>query len=59
MPSPNAPRPTRRTWAYAATAVLVLALNQGWAAADVIKLATAVLVLIALIIAAGHGSSGE
>ncbi|MEU9705819.1 hypothetical protein [Streptomyces sp. NPDC047981] len=54
MPAPN---PSRRTWAAAFTAVLVLALNQGWPAADVIKLATAVLVLIALV--AGAGSKNE
>ncbi|MEV7376467.1 hypothetical protein AB0O51_36980 [Streptomyces sp. NPDC090301] len=55
MPSPNLPRPSRRTWAAAFTAVLVLALNQGWPAADVIKLATAVLVLIALVVGVGSG----
>ncbi|WP_158076964.1 hypothetical protein [Streptomyces sp. CB02009] len=56
MPSPNAPRPSRRTWAAAFAAVLVLALNQGWPAADVIKLATGILVLIALVIGAGSNT---
>ncbi|MEU9700635.1 hypothetical protein [Streptomyces sp. NPDC047981] len=56
MPSPNHPRPSRRTWAAAFTTVLVLALNQGWPAADVIKLATGVLVLIALVVGVGSNS---
>ncbi|MFB6842657.1 hypothetical protein [Streptomyces sp. NPDC056361] len=56
MPTPNVPRPPRRTWAYAATTILVLALNQGWAATDVIKLAAVVLVLIALVVGAGQDS---
>ncbi|MGA5198249.1 hypothetical protein [Streptomyces exfoliatus] len=57
MPAPNSPRPTRRTWPYAFTAVIVLALNQGWAAEDIIKLAAVVLVLIAVVV--GAGSHGE
>ncbi|MFF8513381.1 hypothetical protein ACF064_35575 [Streptomyces sp. NPDC015492] len=56
MSAPSVPPPSRRTWAAAFTAVLVLALNQGWAAADVIRLAAAVLVLIALIAGAGPNS---
>ncbi|WP_432129534.1 hypothetical protein [Streptomyces sp. bgisy082] len=54
MPAPHLPR---RTWAAAFTAVLVLALNQGWPAQDIIKLASALLVLIALVI--GVGSHNE
>ncbi|MCX5231412.1 hypothetical protein ABZY16_05460 [Streptomyces sp. NPDC006553] len=57
MPSPNLPRPSRRTWAAAFTAVLVLALNQGRPAADVIEFARGVLVLIALVV--GVGSNNE
>ncbi|MFE7586429.1 hypothetical protein ACFU5Y_33235 [Streptomyces gardneri] len=57
MPTPNSPRPTRRTWAAGFTAVLVLAMNQGWAAEDIIKLAAVVLVLIAVVI--GVGTNGE
>ncbi|MFJ5879208.1 hypothetical protein [Streptomyces sp. S1] len=57
MPTPNPTRPSRRTWAAAFTAVLVLALNQGWPAEDVIKFASAVLVLIAVVV--GVGSNGE
>ncbi|MFE5300674.1 hypothetical protein [Streptomyces sp. NPDC056632] len=50
-----ATNPPRRTWAAAFTAVLVLALNQGWAAADIIKLATAVLILIAVVVCVSPG----
>ncbi|MCB8908434.1 MULTISPECIES: hypothetical protein [unclassified Streptomyces] len=53
MPAPNSPR--RKTWPYAVTAVLVYALNEGWSAADVIKLAAVLLVLVALVIQAGPG----
>ena len=56
-PARTFPAPSRRTWAAAFTAVLVLALNQGRPAADVIELATGVLVLIALVV--GVGSNNE
>ncbi|KOU58180.1 hypothetical protein ADK55_12175 [Streptomyces sp. WM4235] len=39
----------------AGTAVLVLALNEGWAARDVQRLATILLVLVALICVLGEG----
>ncbi|MFF8513383.1 hypothetical protein ACF064_35585 [Streptomyces sp. NPDC015492] len=53
MPAPESPR--RKTWPYAVTAVLVYALNEGWSAADVIKLAAVLLVLVALVVQAGSG----
>ncbi|MFB7031320.1 MULTISPECIES: hypothetical protein [unclassified Streptomyces] len=57
MPVPRPPKPTRKTWPYAVVAVLVLAVNAGWPAADVIKLATVLLVLIALVVRAGPDDS--
>ncbi|MCY0917448.1 hypothetical protein ACFWHQ_40115 [Streptomyces sp. NPDC060334] len=51
----NFARPPRRSWPYAVTAVLVLALNEGWAARDVQRLATILLVLVALICVLGEG----
>lgn len=56
MSTPNSRQPQRRTWAYAVTAVTVLAIQQGWAAQQVITLAVSLLVLIALITSAGQGS---
>ncbi|MGP3927219.1 hypothetical protein [Streptomyces sp. 8N616] len=43
----------RTNWAYAVAAVLVLALQAGWDPADIRNLAVAMLVLIALLHAAG------
>lgn len=53
LPAPESSR--RKTWPYAVTAVLVYALNEGWSAADVIKLAAVLLVLVALVVQAGSG----
>ncbi|TYR53310.1 hypothetical protein FY004_27345 [Streptomyces parvus] len=53
LPS-NSPQPQRRTWPYAVTAVTVLAIQQGWAAQQVITLAVSLLVLIALITSVGR-----
>ncbi|WP_435211444.1 hypothetical protein [Streptomyces sp. bgisy034] len=56
MPGPNSPQPHRRSWPYAVTAAIALAIQQGWSAEQVIALATCLLVLIALITSAGrHG----
>ncbi|MBT2446961.1 hypothetical protein J7F03_07720 [Streptomyces sp. ISL-43] len=44
-----------RSWPYAITAILVLALQQGWAPRDVATLASVLLVLIALVRSAGNG----
>ncbi|WP_326613734.1 hypothetical protein OHA57_00050 [Streptomyces anulatus] len=49
MLTPNSPRAPRRSWPYAITAILVLALQEGWDEASVIKLAAVLLVLLALI----------
>ncbi|MEV7203473.1 hypothetical protein [Streptomyces griseoluteus] len=54
MPGPNSPQPHRRSWPYAVTAAIALAIQQGWSAEQVITLATCLLVLIALITSAGH-----
>ncbi|WP_435972190.1 hypothetical protein [Streptomyces sp. Qhu_M48] len=54
-PEPALNSPRRKTWPYAVTAVLVYAFNEGWSAADVIKLAAVLLVLVALVIQAGRG----
>jgi hypothetical protein len=40
--------PRRRSWPYAATAIVALAVQQGWDAQHVISLAVSLLVLIAL-----------
>ncbi|MFD9051738.1 hypothetical protein [Streptomyces zaomyceticus] len=53
MPAPTPPGPTRKNWPYVVVVILVLAFNAGWPAADVIKLATVILVLVALIVRAG------
>ncbi|MGP4009877.1 hypothetical protein [Streptomyces sp. 4N124] len=53
MPTPRQPR---RSWPYVVAAVLVLAVQQGWDAAAVTKLAAVLLVLVALIHAAGPGN---
>ncbi|MGW6705791.1 hypothetical protein ACWGDE_13000 [Streptomyces sp. NPDC054956] len=45
----------RRSWPYAVTAILVLALQQGWEPRDVVALAAVLLVLIALVQATGSG----
>lgn len=42
----------RNSWAYAVTAVMIVALQTGWAPADVTGLAVVMLVLIAFICAA-------
>ncbi|MFI7368240.1 hypothetical protein ACIBO4_39475 [Streptomyces sp. NPDC050149] len=55
MPTPNPPRSHRRSWAYAVTAIIVLAVQQGWPAEQVTALAVSLLVLIALITSAGRG----
>ncbi|MGC5530383.1 hypothetical protein [Streptomyces sp. SR-10] len=49
MQTPNSPHAPRRSWPYAITAILVLALQEGWDEASVIKLAAVLLVLLALI----------
>ncbi|MFE7757614.1 hypothetical protein [Streptomyces sp. NPDC057429] len=49
MQTPNPPRMPRRSWPYAITVILVLALQEGWDEASVIKLAVVLLVLLALI----------
>lgn len=54
MPKPNSPQPQRRSWPYAVTATIALALQQGWDPEQVITLATCLLVLIALIASTGH-----
>ncbi|WP_328622917.1 MULTISPECIES: hypothetical protein [unclassified Streptomyces] len=46
--------PPRRSWPYVVVAIVVLALQQGWDAQQVITLAVSLLVLIAVITAAGH-----
>ncbi|WP_158711281.1 hypothetical protein [Streptomyces sp. NRRL S-1824] len=51
----NSPQPRRRSWPYAVTAIVVLAVQQGWHAQQVTTLAVSLLVLIALIASAGHG----
>ncbi|MFF4104495.1 hypothetical protein [Streptomyces sp. NPDC001903] len=51
----NSFRPPRRSWPYAVTAVLVLTVQEGWAAEDVRRLAATLLVLIALICVIGEG----
>ncbi|MFE4695433.1 hypothetical protein ACFRH6_35950 [Streptomyces sp. NPDC056749] len=56
VPTPNSPKPQRRTWPYAVTAVTVLAIQQGWDAQQVITLAVSLLVLIALITSTGRDS---
>ncbi|MFE5966205.1 hypothetical protein [Streptomyces sp. NPDC056463] len=55
MPAPNSSHGPRRSWPYAVTAIIVLALQQGWSAADITKLAVVLLVLIALVTRAGRG----
>jgi hypothetical protein len=52
----STPRQPRRSWPYVVAAVLVLAVQQGWDAAAVTKLAAVLLVLVALIHAAGPGN---
>ncbi|MFB7056303.1 hypothetical protein [Streptomyces vinaceus] len=51
----NFTRPPRRSWPYAFTAVVVVAVQQGWAGAEVVRLAAIVLVLIAVICSVGEG----
>ncbi|MET9695090.1 hypothetical protein ACFY0G_33990 [Streptomyces sp. NPDC001552] len=46
--------PPRRNWPYVVAAIIVLALQQGWDAQQVTTLAVSLLVLIAVITAAGH-----
>nr|WTA00815.1 hypothetical protein OH820_35290 [Streptomyces sp. NBC_00857] len=55
MSTPNAPQPHRRSWPYAITAIVVLAIQQGWDAQQVTALAVSLLVLIALLTSAGRG----
>ncbi|MFE9846220.1 hypothetical protein [Streptomyces goshikiensis] len=45
--------PPRRNWPYAVVAIVVLALQQGWDARQITTLAVSLLVLIAVITAAG------
>lgn len=56
MPTSNSPQPGGRSWPYVVTAVIVLAIQQGWDAQQVITLAVSLLVLIALISSAGRGN---
>ncbi|MFD7079331.1 hypothetical protein ACFYXV_31040 [Streptomyces sp. NPDC002181] len=51
----NFTRPPRRSWPYAFTAVLVVAVQQGWAAPEIVRLAATVLVFIAVIYSVGEG----
>jgi hypothetical protein len=53
--TPNSPHGQHRSWPYVVAAALILALQQGWSATDVITLATCLLVLIALITSTGRG----
>lgn len=46
--------PPRRNWPYVVTAIVVLALQQGWSAEQIITLTVSLLVLIAVITAASH-----
>lgn len=57
MTTPGPQGDKHRSWPYAVTAVLVLALQQGWEPRDVAALGAVVLVLIALVQSAG--SRGE
>jgi hypothetical protein len=52
MTNPTPGRP-RRSWPYIVSAVLVLALQQGWNPEHVISLAAVLLVLIALVTSSG------
>lgn len=55
MTTPDPQEKKRRSWPYAVTAILVLALQQGWQPRDVAMLAAVLLVLIALVGSAGNG----
>ncbi|MFF2188144.1 hypothetical protein [Streptomyces sp. NPDC058155] len=44
----------RRSWPYAIAAILILAVQEGWDAAAVTKLAVVLLVLLALINSSGN-----
>lgn len=44
----------RRSWPYAITAVLIVALQEGWRPGDVRALAATLLVLVAMIYASGN-----
>ncbi len=54
MSTANSPQPRHRSWPYAITAVIVLAIQQGWDARQVVTLTVSLLVLIALITSAGR-----
>lgn len=54
QPSNKTPSPRRAGWPYMVGAVLTLAIQQGWNPSDVRQLATAVLILVALIYSAQH-----
>lgn len=50
--SANSPSPNRRSWPYAVTAIVALAVQQGWDVQQVISLSVILLVFIALITSA-------
>ncbi|MGA5171255.1 MULTISPECIES: hypothetical protein [Streptomyces] len=54
MSTPNSQQPRHRSWPYAITAVIVLAIQQGWDAQQVVTLTVSLLVLVALITSAGR-----
>ncbi|MEU2453059.1 MULTISPECIES: hypothetical protein [unclassified Streptomyces] len=53
MTGSNSPQSQSRSWPYVVTAVVVVAVQQGWEAQHVIALAVSLLVLIALVSSAG------
>ncbi|MGW0080008.1 hypothetical protein [Streptomyces sp. P9-2] len=52
MTTSNTTPPRRRSWPYVVVAAIMLTLQQGWEAEQVIALVTCLLVLIALITSA-------
>lgn len=54
MPTPDPQGKKSPSWPYAITAILVLALQQGWEPRDIATLAAVLLVLIALVRSAGN-----
>ncbi|MFJ7267709.1 hypothetical protein ACIQV3_13825 [Streptomyces sp. NPDC099050] len=57
MTTPGPQGNKHRSWPYAVTAILVLALQQGWAPRDVATLAAVLMGLIALVRTAGDGGA--
>jgi hypothetical protein len=49
LPNSQPPSPRRAGWSYVISAVLSLAIQQGWSPADVRQLAIVLLVLLALV----------